>query len=116
MDYETIVWWVGWSPNSDNSVLVEVNGVFYIAEVGGEEASKILLADSDGRNYHLSRDVIKHVKRLKVKSKDVQDSEFWGGIVGGESLGHCLSDELRAVIEELIYILGDELEEARNEG
>ena len=115
MIYETIVWWVGWRPHSGSGVLVEVEGTFYIAEVGGEEATTILFSENDDKKFILSRKFIQKSDRLKVKSKDVQDSAFWGGIVGGGSLEHLLCDDLRAVIEELISILGDELKEARNE-
>ena len=114
MTDEISVWWVGWHPNSGSEVLLEVDGYFFLSEVGGEIAGVILFADICGRNYHLSRQVIKKIKRLQGKSKDIQDSEFWSGIVGGGSLEHLLCDDLRAVIEKLIDVLGDELEEARN--
>ncbi len=114
MTDEISVWWVGWHPNSGSEVLLEVEGIFYISEVGDGCAFAIQFIDCDGRNRYLSRSTIKTFKRLKGKSKEIQDSEFWSGIVGGGSLEHLLCDDLRAVIEKLIDVLGDELEEARN--
>ena len=110
---EIHIWYVGGNSAVGHNILLEVDEKFYVADDMANEPMLVNMQDSDGQKYHLTRENVKKMKRLRC-DKEQQACQLWLAIWETKDMEVWDIDDFTGAMKELDYALMKELEEARN--